>query len=1256
MNGAVRIVRLCVENVGIHTRRIDLGPLSPHLNIISGGNEAGKSTLIAALRAGLFEKHDAKHRGIKALQPYGTRLAPSVWVELELDSERIHVHKRFLEKELAELRDGEHGAVRLSGADVDRYLLTRLGGHAPGGRGLKLADMGLWGLLWVSQDETAYSDPVALLDEKKDPQADEVRGALAELVGQQVGQIIGGRHGERVRTKVLENLAQFFTNDKGTPTGEYRMALQAKKDADCLVASIEQKLREVEEHAQSLQRKKQRLVELDRQRLRLEKEHADARSALRQAESLLGKEKELCAGYDAARLRAESARRARDERTQAATELETLSRRIGDEQDQLRQREWQLGGQREAHTEAQNLARTARLRATERAHELAALSRRLHQRRRIEELTTLDQQLADAEEVTKELAGLAERAALTMDAATYDRIQSLHEQARSLRILVENTGTRVLVEVAGQKPRVHPVAVSFSGEIEAVGLVRIETARPGLGKICEHLRQARTRLEQALHENGVTDVQQARELRAAAQADEEELEQLRKHLHTLVPEGTEALAQALQEATTRRQRGEQELREARQAALDLREHASELLSNPFDETTMKQLREANQRAASAQAACAQAGTLLGLRALTDVSVRIGDTPAIALKQGESTPQQHLTAQTVVRVGDNLELTLEPRGEDLTRLRTQQERAEEGLKRLMLQLEVSDLAVAESQALLRASCVFARNEAERRLKASAPLGVDALTADVERLSRHEAQLGRAAKEARQLEARLWLLEERQRTHRISQSVQSRLDKLSRELSKLEAEQRVYAARLTVDGGALGELLAIGEAVLVSETTRYELPGGVICTILPGDAAAGAELAQAERLLLGELAGLGLSDIATAERRFREGIEVQSQTASLARRLGELAPGGVEALRESVQSKRAAVMCAAAEPPTLYEADPQALLRAAENALQDAEAAAGDAERTSELRRQDCDELDRELQRRRAHRESDAHQAQKLAKRLETWRLAETDEALDQRLARAERELAESQARWQEIRDELEAMAQPELQEEERRAAKTVSDWQSEREKVHTEAIRLQTLIERAAAEGRFEQLTDAKVAQSAAEVELARLEREAKAARRLAEVVKEVYEREQQRFLMPVLKESQPYLRKLRPGTELRLSSTFKLDKVSRNGLDEEFGQLSGGTREQLAVIVRLALARVLAKASRPLPLILDDPMGWTDDERFMSMVKILRDAARELQVIILTCHPERFLRMQPDCRFDLDSLMREHESAISHAGESSLSV
>ena len=90
----------------------------------------------------------------------------------------------------------------------------------------------------------------------------------------------------------------------------------------------------------------------------------------------------------------------------------------------------------------------------------------------------------------------------------------------------------------------------------------------------------------------------------------------------------------------------------------------------------------------------------------------------------------------------------------------------------------------------------------------------------------------------------------------------------------------------------------------------------------------------------------------------------------------------------------------------------------------------------------------------------------------------------------------------------------------------------------------------------------------------------------------------------MIREARPYLAAIRPGTELRMTPDLAVDKILRRGTEEKFDTLSGGTREQLSVIVRLALAKVLAHdvQSFALPLILDDTMGWTDDGRFLSMV------------------------------------------------------
>jgi uncharacterized protein YhaN len=69
--------------------------------------------------------------------------------------------------------------------------------------------------------------------------------------------------------------------------------------------------------------------------------------------------------------------------------------------------------------------------------------------------------------------------------------------------------------------------------------------------------------------------------------------------------------------------------------------------------------------------------------------------------------------------------------------------------------------------------------------------------------------------------------------------------------------------------------------------------------------------------------------------------------------------------------------------------------------------------------------------------------------------------------------------------------------------------------------------------------------------------------------------------------------------------------------------LSLGTREQVGLLVRLAMAGVLARGE-PLPVVLDDPLVDTDEERFTRMIPALLDAARRMQVLVFTCHGARY--------------------------------
>jgi uncharacterized protein YhaN len=74
--------------------------------------------------------------------------------------------------------------------------------------------------------------------------------------------------------------------------------------------------------------------------------------------------------------------------------------------------------------------------------------------------------------------------------------------------------------------------------------------------------------------------------------------------------------------------------------------------------------------------------------------------------------------------------------------------------------------------------------------------------------------------------------------------------------------------------------------------------------------------------------------------------------------------------------------------------------------------------------------------------------------------------------------------------------------------------------------------------------------------------------------------------------------------------------------------LSRGTQEQLAILTRIAFADLLLEQGRPVSLILDDQLVYSDDGRLDTMIEILSEVATRMQVIVLTCRERAFRHVQ----------------------------
>ncbi len=154
--------------------------------------------------------------------------------------------------------------------------------------------------------------------------------------------------------------------------------------------------------------------------------------------------------------------------------------------------------------------------------------------------------------------------------------------------------------------------------------------------------------------------------------------------------------------------------------------------------------------------------------------------------------------------------------------------------------------------------------------------------------------------------------------------------------------------------------------------------------------------------------------------------------------------------------------------------------------------------------------------------------------------------------------------------------------------------------------------------------------------VARYESRARAVALLRETLGRCREATRQTYMGPLKRRLQPMLQLLFPEAELELGEGFEFEVVRRGGEAFSFDELSMGTREQLAVTTRLAMAQVLAGEEDTLCVVLDDALTASDDDRFASMASVLTLAGKTLQILLFTWDWTRYKSLAvPDQCVDL---------------------
>lgn len=464
---------------------------------------------------------------------------------------------------------------------------------------------------------------------------------------------------------------------------------------------------------------------------------------------------------------------------------------------------------------------------------------------------------------------------------------------------------------------------------------------------------------------------------------------------------------------------------------------------------------------------------------------------------------------------------------------------------------------------------------------------------------------------------------------SKTLQAAELRVSQAQAKLEAVSTRIEYTLQGEGLLLDAQPITGRGALhLHAAAELTIPGHGIVRILPGTSELSqlrADHERAQHALQALLQGLGVVSAEEARQREDDLARAKACVAQAQALLRGLAPAGVDALRTAQTTARGEAarheQALAAMPATQHEALPVEVAEASEKVTQGALQV---TQRLYELAREEASRAQEQL--RLARRELEAAQARVQAPGREERRLLAQRELL---AARAEQE--ERSAEVSRLEAQLRA-AQPEhLRNDIQRWTQGAGALEVAHARTGAELHQLAGQLEAKGALGLQEQA-------ATLEEELARLKRQVDdRARRAAALthLRNMLSAKRAELALnlraPLQRRMNHYLAIQFPGASIDLDDGLRPARISRSGAfgqeSGRFEELSGGEREQLGIIARLAYADLLKEAGKPTLVMLDDSLVNSDQDRLACMKRVLYDAAQRHQILIFTCHQENWLDM-----------------------------
>lgn len=601
-----------------------------------------------------------------------------------------------------------------------------------------------------------------------------------------------------------------------------------------------------------------------------------------------------------------------------------------------------------------------------------------------------------------------------------------------------------------------------------------------------------------------------------------------------------------------------------------------------------------------------------------------------------TEEQQRDLQALEQVRGHRQIVLE-------QLRSHEEQAQDLQQRQgkcqQLQQQLEQLAGQQAELVAAQDAALAAYQQAQQQERQARQWARRETLERERLRllKQQQQLQLSLEQARLLQNELVTQQQALAAVRIDDQQLAQLEQLHNQLRELDIRQQSIATRLRYEllpGQQLSldqQQLSGSDELLLLQETQLDIAGIGKLIITPGGqdlATLARQTEHARDQLQVLLEQLRVSSLDEA----REQLQLaKAQTAAIhanRKLLASHAPAGIEALEQD----------AAGVVARLAELEQE--LGALEMPV--GEAAVATAAVDTGLAEQILQQAAVQLQQREAatgkHNEQLIGLRQNLASAEEECRLLQTRLDDPQRMqqqrklndnlltlraeeARLEQQSNERAARIASARPDI---LQQDIQRYRSSAAQLEQGFNQRRE----ELLALQGRLQGEGADGLEEHRASLAAELESEHRRYHQLDRRARALALLHDLLSEKRQQLTRRLQAPLQKHLDHYLQLLFPQATLEVDENLMPGRLLRHGQDaSEFAALSFGAREQMGLISRLAYADLLREAGRPTLIILDDALVHSDQPRLGQMKRILFDAAQRHQVLLFSCHPDKWRDM-----------------------------